>query len=70
MRPNAWIIELGPVGLDHGLELRASARSRFGGSQACKAEVLPTGSAQPPTLSLSGSATNNELAARDDGRRR
>jgi hypothetical protein len=29
--PDAWINELGPGGLDHGLKLRACAQSRFGG---------------------------------------
>jgi hypothetical protein len=45
--PDAWIKELGPGGLDHGLEPRASARSRFGDFRAFEAEVLPAGSAQP-----------------------
>jgi hypothetical protein len=48
--PDAWINELGPGGLDHGLELRASARSRFGDFRAFEAEVLPAGSAQLPML--------------------
>ena len=52
--PDARINELGPRGLDHGLELRASARSRFGDFRATEAEVLPAGSAQLPMLSLSG----------------
>src|ERR1700728_2871034 len=59
----AWNIELGPGGFDHGLKLRASARSRFGGFRASEAEVLPAGSARLPMLSLSGSATNDGLAA-------
>jgi hypothetical protein len=53
-----------PAGLDHGLKLRASARSRFGGFRAREAEVLPAGSARPPTLSLPG---GNNTAM--DGRR-
>jgi hypothetical protein len=31
---------LGPTGLDHGLELRASAPSRFGWNRASRAELL------------------------------
>src|ERR1039457_3366371 len=62
MRPDAWINELGPGGLDHDLKPRASARSRFGDFRAFEAEVLPAGSAQLPMLSLSRFAANNGLA--------
>ena len=55
--PTRGLIELGPGGLDHGLKLRASARSRFGDFRAIEAEVLPAGSAQLSIVSLSGSAT-------------
>jgi hypothetical protein len=51
MRPDAWINELGPGGLDHCLKPRASARSRFGDFRAFEAEVLPAGSAQLPIIS-------------------
>jgi hypothetical protein len=57
--PDAWIDELGPGGLDHGLKLRASAGSRFGDFRAFEAEVLPAGSAQPPMLSLSRFVTGS-----------
>ena len=64
--PDAWINELGPGGLDHGLELRASAWSRFGDFRAFEAEVLPAGSAQlaivPPFLRLSAELVASLLA--------
>jgi hypothetical protein len=42
-RPNAWTERLGPAGLDHGLKLRASARSRFGGFWAPRLKSCPQG---------------------------
>ena len=46
-----------PASLDHGLELRASARSRFGGFRARGLKSWPAGSAQRPQYSLSGEST-------------
>jgi hypothetical protein len=53
MRPNARV-RLGPAGLDHGLKLRASAWSRFGGFRAPRLKSGPQGQLNYPQYSLSG----------------